>query len=423
MSKFIGCESLIFNRGMDMERPGFLKDWILKYALILIGAIVILTTIVAFASSFIFQDFSIYHQATSLWLEGKNPYILPAHQSYLEGYIGEMSPVTNISMRVLAPPYFLITMTPFALLSIAVAKKFYLILLFLGFFLWFWLTVRELNRYQSTDRNYQPLAWLGAVLTQPFFIWQVGVSWGGMGILSTLGVFLLTRFKNYGSLLGWALFWFLLSLKPHIFIYGALFLLLKLSSRVRYQNFIAFLLVFSCINCFLWLYSPEVFKNFFDSLAFNIASSLQYKNDTLLGLLLRLSVPREVAISILLLVGIPLVALAIRPIKINSFQEIVALAILFNTAGLFLSFYGWAHDFQSSAGWFWATLVLGIRSGWLYWTNIAGLLLINIAYLISHSYYVAVFQGAWWVLVMVNLLAIYRLPARAVDASGTLLKG
>lgn len=340
------------------------------------------------AARFVLHDFSIYWYASARWLAGGNPYELPDLISYLSGDVGGKESNVEI-LKVWAPPYFLLMMSPFAALSIDVAKMLYLTVLLGSLAGWISLTSQELTSGVLSRRVWDSLKYLVvSVLVLPWCIPKSALTWGGMSLLASTAFLLLATTRNSPTFFRWFLFWLLVSIKPHVVFGAAVAFMILLPSRERWRSLIALGAAGVLFGLVLLTYSPQVFDQFL-ALDSSVVRVYQVYTQTLVGGLLKLEMSVEasylVSGSLWLLSLVPL--LKMRRASMD-FREIVAVALIFNTLSLYLSPYAWMHDYQSALGLLWATWVLVVRTGRLAVCNIALILAINLAQIPLCIYFV-----------------------------------
>lgn len=350
------------------------------------------------------QDLSIYWTAAHTWLTGENPYDLARHQEYVTGEVGFIN-LSHATLKVWSPPYFLVPMIPFAIWDLDIAKLIFISLLLIQVIGWIYRVLELVVRTTATSSRLamftKVLAYVAAL---PFWVWISTFFWGGMGILSGLAPLMMTFVQGFGAIWHWMIFWFLLSLKPHIAFFGALFILCALPKDARIRALKGFGLASALILAVLILYSPQVFSQYF-SLDASVVNKYIVYTSTLHGILTDLSLPKSLYYLIAIGFYITLACFLKRPIRLNSLSEILALSILVNHICLFISPYAWAHDYQVAAGWLWATLVLGGSRRYLAWLNLAFLISFNVSILLGSS---ELLPPLWWLLSMLNLVNIYR---------------
>jgi hypothetical protein len=350
------------------------------------------------------QDLSIYWTAAHTWLIGENPYELSRHQEYVSGEVGFIN-LTNATLKVWSPPYFLVPMSLFAIWNITVAKLIFIALLLAQVLIW---TYKVIKLAANSNQSNNPLlfftkisGYLGAF---PIWVWASAFFWGGMGILSALAPLLMTFVKGFGAVWHWTIFWLLLSLKPHIAFFGSLFILYALPKEARIRSLKGFGLASAIILSVLTLYSPQVFSQYL-SLDASVVNQFISYTSTLNRVIGDLGFPREVYYIVAGGFFVLCAWFLKRPIRLDSLSEIIALSIIVNHIGLFASPYAWAHDYQVAAGWLWATLVLGITKGPLSWLNLSCLISFNLATLIDAE---GIVTYLWWLLSILNVVQIYR---------------
>lgn len=340
------------------------------------------------AARFVLHDFSIYWYATARWLAGSNPYELPDLVAQVTGELGgKVSKVENL--KVWAPPYFVLMMSPFAALSIDVAKMLYLTVSFGSLAGWISLTYQELTSGVVSRRVWDSFKHLAfAVMVLPWCVTKSAIIWGGMSVLASTAFLLLATTRNCPTVSRWFLFWLLVSIKPHAVFGAAVAFMILLPSRERWRSLVALAAAGVLFGFVLLTYSPQVFDQFL-ALDSSVVREYQVATQTFVGGLLKLGMSVEtsylVSGSLWLLLLLPV--LKMRRASMG-FREIVAVALIFNTLSIYLSPYAWMHDYQSALGLMWALWVVGGRSGRLAVCNIALILAINLAQIIWGIYFV-----------------------------------
>ena len=339
------------------------------------------------AARFVLQDFSIYWYATVRWLAGSNPYELPDLVSQVTGDVGGKDNVKIL--KVWAPPYFLLMMSPFAALGLELGKMLYLTVSFGSLAAWISLTTRELASGVESRRVWDSLKYFAfAVMVLPWCVTKAAFTWGGMSVLASPAFLLLATTRNCPTFFRWFLFWLLVSIKPHAVFGAAVAFMILLPSRERWRSLIALGAAGVLFGLVLFTHSPQVFDQFL-ALDSSVARLYQSATQTLVGRLLLFGISLEASylFSGLLWLLSLLPLLKMRRASMG-FREIVAVALIFNTLSIYLSPYAWMHDYQSAVGLLWATCVLGVRSGRLAVCNIGLILASNLAQILLCIYFV-----------------------------------
>ena len=324
------------------------------------------------------QDFSIYWYATMRWLEGRNPYELPDLASYVGGDFGTID--SNIDkLKVWAPPYFLCMMIPFAVLEIDFGKMLYMTCLLGSLAGWIWLTSRELAAEVVHGRWWDKYRHIAvALMVSPLCVTKSALIFGGMSVLAGIAFLILATTRTFAGFFRWALFWLLVSIKPHAVFGAAVAFMVLLPARERWRSLRALGTVGAIFGSILLVHSPHVVDQFLD-LDTSLTRIYQPGTATFVARLLLSGMSVEssylVSGSLWLISLLPLIR--IRRYSM-SFREIVAVALLFNVLSIYLSPYAWLHDYQSALGFLWATLVIGVRSGRLAVCNISLILALNV---------------------------------------------
>jgi hypothetical protein len=372
--------------------------------LIIISIIIIFFAAYKLAAIAKLQDFSIYWMAAHTWLGGKNPYDLIWHHEYVTGEVGLIDSTKN-TLKVWSPPYFLVPMILFGIWDLFTAKIFFITILLAQAFI---LAYRVINSIIISNRISNPVLLFPKIIVYlsalPIWLWASAFFCGGMGILSALAPLFMTFVRGYGAIWHWAVFWLLLSLKPHIAFFGSLFILCALPKDARIRSLKGFGIACVVIMSVLTIYSPQVFSQYL-SLDASIVNEYIVSTSTLNRLIRFLGCPPEVYYALAGGFLVVFFCLLKRPPRLHSLSEIIAFSILVNQILLFASPYAWTHDYQVSAGWLWATFTLGITSGPLAWLNLVSMISFNFLNLFGLEHLAMVL---WWYLSIVNFVKIYK---------------
>lgn len=331
--------------------------------IILVALAVLVASLVwIFAPIFILQDLTIYWQASQAWFAGLNPYQLPHHSSYLTGQIGLWDRSTT-ALQVWAPPYFLTPSLVLLVFSLQSAKFLYISLSLLVVIYWLSAPCRGESTFLCLKSKI--VRFILIFVTFPWGPWVGSFRWGGMSILSAIGVIALTRLRPTSSRVWYGLIFFLFMLKPH----PAALTWITIMLAIRRPP-IFWLLLAVVVSLLVPLVISSSIYSQFAQLSYEVPFRYLRQTQTLVGML----TVAGLAPTMVIAVGglsyaavVTLIFLACKRRPCAARNDSVMLGLLLTPVSVFLAPYSWGHDLIIASGWATSLFALRIVSpiGWL----------------------------------------------------------